>query len=181
MRLTRVFVAQPLSSGAELPLDSVAAGHVVRVLRLKVDDPLTLFDGRGGEYAGQICESKRGAVRVRVGKHTATERESPLSITLAQGISRGERMDWVLQKATELGVQRIVPLLTERSVVKLDAKQAKAKRAHWQAIAIAACEQCGRNRVPPVASPVSLRDWLDGSMIRTRACCWTRTRQSPWA
>lgn len=160
MRLTRVFVDEPLASGAEMPLGAVAAGHVVRVLRLKSGDALTLFDGRGGEYAGTVADIRRGAVRVQVGPHDPVERESPLAITLAQGAARGERMDWVVQKATELGVRTIVPLLTERSVLKLDAKQSSAKRAHWRAVAVSACEQCGRNRVPSLAPPTDLRDWL---------------------
>ena len=160
MRLTRVFVEQPLSAGAELELGPQAAAHAVRVLRLKQGDALTLFDGRGGQHAGTILDVRRGRVRVRVGGLDPTDCETPLGITLAQGISRGERMDWVIQKATELGVRSVVPLLTERCVVKLDAKQAKAKRAHWQGVAIAACEQCGRNRVPAVAAPVDLRTWL---------------------
>lgn len=160
MRLTRVFSEEPLASGAEVPLSAAGAGHVVRVLRLKAGDSLTLFDGRGGEYAGTVASIRRGAVRVQVGAHDPSELESPLGIVLAQGISRSERMDWVVQKATELGVRSIVPLLTERSVVKLDARQASGKRAHWRAIAVAACEQCGRNRVPTLAPPVALAEWL---------------------
>lgn len=160
MRLTRVFSEEPLASGAEVPLSVVGAGHVVRVLRLKAGDSLTLFDGRGGEYAGSVASIRRGAVRVQVGAHDPVERESPLAIVLAQGVSRGERMDWVVQKATELGVRSIVPVLTERSVVKLDARQASAKRAHWRAIAVSACEQCGRNRVPTIVPPVDMAEWL---------------------
>ncbi len=160
MRVTRVFVEEPLASGAEVPLSAAAAGHVVRVLRLKPGESLTLFDGQGGEYAATVATIRRGAVRVTVGAHDPAERESPLGIVLAQGVSRGERMDWVVQKATELGVRGIVPVLTERSIVKLDARQASAKRAHWRGIAVAACEQCGRNRVPALAPPVGLAEWL---------------------
>jgi 16S rRNA (uracil1498-N3)-methyltransferase len=160
MRLTRVFVEQPLASGAELELDAATAGHVLRVLRLAAGDALTLFDGRGGEYQGEIVEIRRGVVRVQVGEHVPVESESPLAVTLVQGVSRGERMDWVVQKATELGVHTIVPVLTERSVVKLDARQNAAKHAHWRAVAVAACEQCGRNRVPVIARAVDLRDWF---------------------
>lgn len=160
MRLTRVFVDEPLSSGAALELSPAATGHVVRVLRLAAGDALTLFDGTGGEYSGQITEIRRGTVRVQVGEHSAIESESPLAITLVQGVSRGERMDWVVQKATELGVHAIRPVLTERSVVKLDARQSAAKHAHWRAIAISACEQCGRNRIPEIGNALELRDWL---------------------
>lgn len=105
---------------------------------------------------------RKGAVVVAVGESSATDRESPLSLTLAQGVSRGERMDWVVQKSTELGVSRIVPLLTERSVVRLDAKQAEHKLEHWQGIAVAACEQSGRNRIPDIAAPLGLHEFLRG-------------------
>lgn len=160
MRLTRVFVEEPLASGAELELGTAAAGHVVRVLRLAAGDALTLFNGSGGEYQAEIMEIRRGAARVQVGEHVPVESESPLAVTLVQGVSRGERMDWVIQKATELGVHAILPVLTERSVVKLDARQSAAKHAHWRAIAISACEQCGRNRVPEIGRAVELGDWL---------------------
>jgi 16S rRNA (uracil1498-N3)-methyltransferase len=160
MRVTRVFVEEPLASGRELRLGTAAAAHVSRVLRLGTGDGLTLFDGRGGEYAAEIIEAKGTVVRARIFEHRPIERESPLAITLVQGISRGERMDWVIQKATELGVAVIVPVATERSVVKLDASQGQKKRDHWRAIAIAACEQCGRNRLPVLASPVVFDRWL---------------------
>ncbi|HTP39956.1 MAG TPA: 16S rRNA (uracil(1498)-N(3))-methyltransferase [Steroidobacteraceae bacterium] len=148
MRLSRFFSAVPLAAHQELLLSEAAAAHAVRVLRLNVGAELVLFDGSGGEYPARILASDRQGVRVRLGALERTDRESPLQVTLLQGISRGDRMDFIVQKATELGVQRLVPLLCERSVVKLDAAQADRKRAHWQAIAISACEQCGRNRLP---------------------------------
>ena len=117
---------------------------------------VTLFDGTGGEYAGTL-ERDGKKVWARVGAFDPVERESPLDITLLQGIARGERMDLIVQKATELGVARIVPVFAERSVVKVDAKQRDRKREHWQAIAVAACEQCGRNRVPEVGEPRGTR------------------------
>lgn len=156
MRLTRLYVDSPLATGQAQQVEGNAANHIARVLRLATGDALTLFDGRGGEYAGSIAEIGRGFISIEVREHQPQERESPLQLTLAQGISRGERMDWVVQKATELGVFRIVPLLTERSVVQLDARQAQKKLHHWQAVAIAACEQSGRNRVPEIAEPLSL-------------------------
>jgi 16S rRNA (uracil1498-N3)-methyltransferase len=146
--------------GARLVLTGSAASHVARVLRLGVGDPLTLFDGTGGEHAARIEAVTGSTVTVAVLERTDTERESPLSLTLAQGISRGERMDFVVQKATELGVSRIVPLLTQRSVVRLDARQAQKKWEHWQAVAIAACEQCGRNRLAEVGQPRELQSFL---------------------
>jgi 16S rRNA (uracil1498-N3)-methyltransferase len=163
MRLTRVHVGGPLAPGSRLTIDGEAANHIARVLRLRPGDPLMLFDGGGGEHAARIEAFRKDAVVVIVGERSAVERESPLPLTLAQGVSRGERMDWVVQKATELGVTRIVPLLTERTVVRLEAQQAQRKRLHWQAIAVAACEQSGRDRVPGVDSPLSLGEFLDGA------------------
>jgi 16S rRNA (uracil1498-N3)-methyltransferase len=160
MRLTRVYVEECLSVGQRLVLTANAGNHITRVLRLRVGATLTLFDGRGGEYTGSINEIRRDVVLVSVLEHRQLERESPFQLTLAQGISRGERMDWVVQKATELGVARIAPIFTERSVVNLDEKQAAKKVQHWRSIAIAACEQSGRNHVPEIAAPVAIYDFL---------------------
>ena len=159
MRLTRVYVDAALEPGVRVALEGSAASHITRVLRLRPGDALTLFNGRGGEYAGRIEKSRGGSVTVAVGPRSAVERESPLTLTLAQGVSRGERMDLVVQKATELGVSGLVPVFTERSVVRLDARQAARKVAHWRAIAVAACEQSGRNRLPDVATPLTLREF----------------------
>ena len=167
MRLTRVYVDAPLAAGKRVLLEGNAASHVTRVLRLRLGEALTLFNGAGGEYAASIDAARGGRLTVAVGEPRAVERESPLTLTLAQGVSRGERMDLVVQKATELGVSGIVPLFTERSVVRLGAQQAERKLDHWRAIAIAACEQSGRNRLPAIAAPVPLKDFLrsgsDGS------------------
>jgi 16S rRNA (uracil1498-N3)-methyltransferase len=161
MRLTRVHVDADLQPGQRLTLEGSAGNHIARVLRLRVGEPVTLFNGQGGEYAASIEEIRRDTVMVTVLERREVERESPCRIVLAQGISRGERMDWVVQKATELGVARIAPLFTERSVVHLDDKQASRKVQHWRAIAIAACEQSGRNRVPEIEQPVGLYDLLE--------------------
>lgn len=163
MRTNRVFVAEPLSADTLVEVGGPAANHIARVLRLAAGDAIIAFDGRGGEYEARIDGLRKDRVLVSIGAHRAIERESPLSVTLAQGISRGERMDLVIQKATELGVRHIVPLLSERSVVRLDAKQADAKRRHWRAIAVAACEQCGRNRVPEVAPPADFDAFIASS------------------
>ncbi|MEJ0036950.1 MAG: 16S rRNA (uracil(1498)-N(3))-methyltransferase [Gammaproteobacteria bacterium] len=160
MRLTRVYVEEALATGSNCVIGGSAANHVMRVLRLRDGDALTLFDGRGGEYGARIAGFRKDSVQVEVREHRKVERESGLNLTLAQGISRGERMDWVMQKATELGVARIVPLITERSVVKLDEKQRERKVEHWRAIVIAACEQSGRNRVPEIATPCAFREVL---------------------
>jgi len=160
MRVSRVYAEVPVGGRVQLQLSGTAANHVARVLRLRPGDPLILFDDAGGEYAATVDALTRDAVRVTVGEYLDVNRESPLQVTLAQGISRGERMDVVVQKATELGVRRIVPVLAERTVVRLNAAQAANRLRHWRAIAIAACEQCGRNRLPQITPPMSLQDFL---------------------
>ena len=161
MRLTRVHVDVELQTGRRLTVEGSAGNHISRVLRLRVGDALTLFNGQGGEYAGSIDEIRRDTVVVSILERRDVDRESPCQLTLAQGISRGERMDWVVQKATELGVWQIAPIFTERSIVQLDEKQASRKLQHWRSIAIAACEQSGRNRVPQITQPVGLYELLE--------------------
>jgi 16S rRNA (uracil1498-N3)-methyltransferase len=153
MRVSRVYVNGPLSAGERTLITGDAANHIARVLRLRPNDAVILFDGRGGEYEAKLAEIQGAKVYAEIGEHRARERESTLDITLLQGIARGDRMDIIVQKATELGVTRIVPVITERSVVKLAPHTAHRKHAHWLAIAIAACEQCGRNRLPEIAQP----------------------------
>jgi 16S rRNA (uracil1498-N3)-methyltransferase len=160
MRLTRVYVEAPVATGKRLVVEGSAANHITRVLRLRSGDLLTVFDGSGGEFGARIEEFRKDSVVVTVEEHRLLDRESPLPLTLAQGISRGERMDWIIQKATELGTSRIVPLFTKRSMVRLDERQSERKLQHWRAIAIAACEQCGRNRIPELAAPVDFFDVL---------------------
>jgi 16S rRNA (uracil1498-N3)-methyltransferase len=163
MRLTRVHVEAPLAVGMRIEVEGSAANHIARVLRLRAGDSLTVFNGAGAEFAASIEALHRDSVVVEVGEERRVNRESALSLTLAQGISRGERMDWILQKATELGCSRIVPLFTERSVVRLDARQSDRKRQHWRGIAIAACEQCGRNTIPEIAPPTDVFEFLSGA------------------
>lgn len=162
MRLTRVYVDSPVAAGKRVVVEGSAANHIARVLRLRSGDSLTVFDGSGGEFGARIEEFRKEAVVVAVEEHRPLDRESPLPLTLVQGISRGERMDWIIQKATELGASRIVPVFTKRSVVRLDEKQAERKLQHWRAIAVAACEQCGRNRIPDLAVPMDFFDMLAG-------------------
>jgi len=142
----------------ELPPEQ--AHHVIHVLRLAAGDVVTLFDGRGTEYRATLERVSRSGISVRVGEASRVSRESPLAVTLAQGISSGERMDYTIQKAVELGVFGIQPIACERSVVRLSAERAARRVAHWQAVAAAACEQCGRNVVPRVFPVASLGDWL---------------------
>ncbi len=160
MRLNRVHVEVPIGGRIQLDLTGTAASHVARVLRLRAGDPLILFDDAGGEYLAAIAAVLPDIVRVTVGAYLATDRESPLHVTLAQGISRGERMDVVVQKATELGVTRIVPVLAERTVVRLNAAQAANRLRRWRAIAVAACEQCGRSRLPEIMQPMTVQEFL---------------------
>jgi len=150
MRLTRCFVPPPLHPGETRLLPQQVSTHVARVLRARAGDALTLFDGLGGEYHASIVALERRGVRVRVDAHRAIERESPLAVTLLQALARAERMDLIVQKATELGVSAIVAWPGERSVVRLDEAGLARRREHWRAVAISACEQCGRNRVPSV-------------------------------
>jgi 16S rRNA (uracil1498-N3)-methyltransferase len=163
MRLSRTHVEAALAPGATVTLSENATGHLVRVLRLGLGDACIVFNGDGADYEARLVSlGKRGA-EVEVMARHALDNESPLRITLAQAIARGEKMDWVLQKATELGVAAVVPLQTERTEVKLDAERSEKRSAHWRGVVIAACEQCGRARVPTIAAPVALRDWLAGS------------------
>ncbi len=160
MRLTRLYVDGPLASGDLLQLPATAAAHVARVLRARDGDPVVLFNGDGREYESRI-ETVRGTrVAVAIGAARTVDRESPVALTLMQCLPRGDRMDWIVQKATELGVTRIVPLVSRRSVIKITAGQADAKAAHWRAIAVAACEQSGRNRVPTIDTPRGLDEHL---------------------
>jgi len=168
MRLTRVYVDAPLTPGERVALQGSAATHITRVLRLRPGDALTLFNGHGGEYAASLAEARGGRLSVAVGEAQPIERESALGLTLAQGVSRGERMDLVVQKATELGVGGIAPVFTERSVVRLSAPQAARKLEHWRAIAVGACEQSGRNRLPQLSAPVPLADFLKATTPGTR-------------
>ncbi len=160
MRVTRVHVDSALAPDSDLPLPEAAAYHVARVLRLREGATIVAFDGSGHDYRCEVLSVKGGAVLVRVGARTPGLPESPLAITLVQAVSRSERMDWTLQKATELGVRTIVPVLSARSVVRLDERQSAKKLRHWQALVTAACEQCGRSIVPELRAPQELGRFL---------------------
>jgi 16S rRNA (uracil1498-N3)-methyltransferase len=160
MRIPRIYVPQTLRPGREVELPIQAGEHLARVLRLDRGHPLRLFNGTGDEYAAELASLAKRSVTARVLESAAAEdRESPLRITLAQGIARGEKMDWILQKATELGVAAIVPVVTDRTEVKLDAERAERRVAHWEAVVASACEQCGRSRLPEISEPMKLGDW----------------------
>ncbi len=160
VRTVRLHYPDPLASGDAVTLGEDDARYLTRVLRLPAGAPLVLFDGLGGEYDATMVTAGRREATVAVGEHRAIERESPLAITVAQGISRGERMDHVVQKTTELGAAAIVPLLCERGIVRLDDRRAAARLEHWQRVAAGACRQCGRNRLPQIAPINAIEDWL---------------------
>ncbi|MEO6075580.1 MAG: 16S rRNA (uracil(1498)-N(3))-methyltransferase [Dokdonella sp.] len=160
MRDTRIYVPETLAYESIIDLPTSSAEHLVRVLRMQISQSLTVFNGDGRDHAAEIVRIDKRGVAVRItSAGVDISSESPLRITLAQGIARGEKMDWIVQKATELGVHRIVPVITERTEVKLDAGRAQRRVAHWQAVVISACEQSGRAVVPVVAPPVKLADW----------------------
>jgi len=164
--MPRFYCPTPLTTGDLLDLPASAARHV-QVLRLQPGDVITLFNGgpdvptsSGGEFEATVTQMGRSHVQVRVGAHAAVEREAALQVHLVVGMPANERMDWLVEKATELGVASIQPLMTERSVLRLTGERADKKQAHWQSVAVAACEQCGGNRVPRVHPVQTLAQWL---------------------
>jgi len=163
MRLTRVYVDTALIPGSLVELPPDTASHLARVLRARSGDELILFNGDGREFNGAIETVRGSRVSASVGESRPVDRESPLAITLVQCVPRGDRMDFIVQKATELGVARIVPVLSQRSVVRLDKAQAESKAVHWRAVAVSACEQCGRNRLPTIEAAQPLLNYLGES------------------
>ena len=163
MRLTRCFVPTALAGQAQLMLPEGPSRHIGRVLRLRAGAALTLFDGRGGEFEATILAVEKRGVRVQLGAHHAIEREAPVAMTLLQCVIRAERMDFIVQKATELGIAALVPVQSRHGVVRLDESAMERRQRHWQAVAIGACEQCGRNRIPELHAPVSFEQACAGS------------------
>ena len=160
MSISRIFQPVELIYGAEILLDKQASHHLAVVLRAKPHDVLTIFNGRGGEYNCVITQVNKKQVRVQIHDHITREAESSLELYLAQGISRGEKMDYTIQKAVELGVKKIIPLFTERCTVQLDEERCAKRLQHWQSIMISACEQSGRNQVPELLFPMTLENSL---------------------
>ena len=156
MRLTRVFVDAPLAVGAAATLPDAAAGHLLRVLRLGVGDACVLFNGDGCDHDARIVAAGKREATVEILATRAVRNESPLRIVLLQALARGEKMDWIVQKATELGVAGIAPVLSERGEVKLEGDRADKRVAHWRSVAISACEQSGRARIPRIDPPQPL-------------------------
>ena len=148
--IPRFYVDAELRAGAACDLPEEAAHHAANVLRIRAGEEVTLFNGRGGEYAARVLSIQKKRIHIRIEAHNAVERESPLHVVLVQGVSSGERMEFTIRKAVELGVAEIRPVLTKTSVSRPKGDRAASRQAHWQRIAISACEQCGRNTVPPV-------------------------------
>ena len=161
MRIPRVYTPQTLTEDTPVALEPGPSHHILRVLRLGPNDWVDVFDGCGNEYRAEVIAAARGAaVQIRPVKKLARPYESPLRLVLVQGVCRNERMDYAIQKAVELGVDTIVPVLCRRSVVRLDRDRAAKRLTHWRAVLISACEQCGRNRLPDLREPISLATWL---------------------
>lgn len=158
--IPRFHCSLPLAEGAEVALPEAAAHHAARVLRLAAGDAVTLFDGDDGEFAARILRIGSRSVQVQVGTAAESDRESPLAVTLVQGLAAADRMDYAIQKAVELGASAIQPVATAKSVARLDAARAARRALHWRQIAIAACEQCGRNRLPRLHPLLAFNVWL---------------------
>lgn len=168
MRIPRIYLSQPLDTGNEVELDSNALRHVAQVLRLKTGHPLILFNGNGGEFEAELVQVAKRQAIVRIGDYREISRESSLVTHLGLGISKGERMDFALQKAVELGVSEITPLFTEHCVVQLTASRASKKQEHWQGVIISACEQSGRNSIPGLNAARTFSDWLNTTQSTTK-------------
>ncbi len=160
MTTPRFYCPMPLAADKTIELPETAAHHAVRVLRLRIGDGICVFNGLGGEYVGEIAAAVSGRVEVQLQSFRDIDRESPLAVILVQAISGGDRMEITLQKAVELGVAGVVPVISHRSVMRLSGERAERRVQRWQQIAVAACEQCGRNRIPQVYPIATLADWL---------------------
>ena len=161
MVVPRIFTTHSLAEGITLRLEEGPSRHLAGALRLREGAAITLFNGNGGEYEAHLTVIERKQVTVELGRHDPIERESPLHTELGIAISRGERMDWVIQKATELGINTISPLFSERTEVKLKGDRADKKLRHWRQVAISACEQCGRNQLPDIAPLATVSEWTE--------------------
>lgn len=179
MRIPRIYTAQALQANTVVELEPGPSQHLSRVLRLKPGDGLILFDGSGGQYPATISELGKKSVLATTAAFDPVERESGLHLELGIAVSRGERMDWVVQKATELGVSRIVPLRSERTELRLNPERADKKLRHWQQIAVSACEQCGRNRLPDIQPLQDLLDWAPGVQAECRLVLHHRAGSAP--
>ncbi len=160
MTLPRFYLDAPLAIGEPATLSHPVTRHALRALRLRQGDFVTLFNGRGGEFVAQLVHAREPEAEVQVVRFDDREAESPWAFTVAQGLSSGDLMDWTVEKSVELGAATIAPIAMTRSVVRLSPERARTRRAHWQSLAVSACEQCGRNRVATVDEVMPLDDWL---------------------
>lgn len=167
MTSPRFFCPAELASGQSLTLPPEVFAHAVRALRLEAGSAITLFNGKGGEFAATLTSVSKSSAMAQVGEYSQVERESPLDIWLLQALVVGDKMDWLVQKAVELGVSAILPWQAERSVARLSGERVAKRQAHWEGVVISACEQCGRNRLPPVHAPVSLAEAVREATART--------------
>jgi|LauGreDrversion4_2_1035121.scaffolds.fasta_scaffold597587_1 16S rRNA (uracil1498-N3)-methyltransferase len=178
MRLTRIYQPQALSSGQIISVSKPAVAHLVRVLRLQVGDDFIVFNGSGGEFNAKIIAQNKQAVSAQLGQYEAVNRESPLNITLAQAVLRTDKMDYVLQKAVELGVRRLVPLLTARSTLKLSPERWQKRCLHWQGVILAASEQSGRTRLARLENPMSFDMGLSALKADKRLILLPKAREA---
>ncbi len=172
MRKTRIYVASDLKEGASIRLEGEQARYMSKVLRLDAGASFILFNGKGGEFEARVERATPDAVDAQVVAFVEIARESPLDVTLVQGLSRGERMDFTIQKAVELGVHAIVPVTTERSVIRLDDQRRARRLKHWRSIAVNACQQCGRTRLPRIDAIASLEEWLANGFSPEAGAGW---------
>jgi len=181
MRIPRLFIDQTLQLGQQVELAGDRAHYAVNVLRLTAGRPVILFNGQGGEYRGSLLSASRKSATVELESFDPVDRESPLDVELAIGISRGDKMDWIIQKATELGVRRISPLYTERTEVKLKADRLAKKMEHWTQVTVSACEQSQRNRLPVLSAPRDLTDFVSSCKSDARMILHPATESAPLA
>ena len=160
MRIPRIFIDTELNENTTLALPDSSFQHLCKVLRLKSDHPIRVFNGKGGQFNATLCDVEKRSANIRIADFEALNNESPIQVTIGQTLSRGERMDYAIQKAVEAGVYAIQPLFSERCEVKLQDSRAEKRLQHWQQVAISATEQCGRGIVPIVCSPLELSDWI---------------------
>lgn len=185
MRDIRVFVEMPLVAGAEFAAPATLAHYARNVLRLQTGDALQLFDGSGREFAASVAAAGKRELRILVGEELEALPESPLAVHLGLGLSRGERMDWALQKATELGVASVTPLVLSRCNARLSEERSESRMRHWRQVLVSACEQCGRSRLPVLHDPSGLDAWLDahagmpGLVLHTRDAVRLETTAVP--
>ena len=168
MRIPRIFTAQPLQNGAVIALEEQASQHLLRVLRMTEGAAVELFNGHGPAHAAQIHQAGKKQALLAIGEALPARAASPLDCDIAVAVSKGDKMDWIVQKCTELGVRRISPVTSQRSDVRLDASRWQKKQQHWQQVMISACEQCGRNDLADIAPVRPLADWLAGCTAASR-------------